>query len=172
MAVKKWTPYLVGRHFKIKTDHQSLKFFLNQKTSTPAQQQWVLKMMGFDYEVVFRKGTSNAVTNALSERSHAELQAITFYQTDLYDRIKATWSTDPFLGQLIKQLQQDKKATLKYTWQNDQLKRRGKLVVGDDYSLRTKLLQHFHCSAGGGHSGAKATMVRLGNALYQKGLKK
>ena len=88
VAVKKWTLYLVGRHFKIKIDHQSLKFLLNQKTSTPTQQQWVLKMMGFDYEVVYRKGTSNTVADALSRRPHAELQGITFYQIDLYDRIQ------------------------------------------------------------------------------------
>ena len=37
-AIKKWSSYLVGRHFKIKIDHQSLKFLLDQKTTTPAQQ--------------------------------------------------------------------------------------------------------------------------------------
>ena len=39
VVVKKWSCYMVGRHFKIKTDHESLKFFLDQKTSTPSQQQ-------------------------------------------------------------------------------------------------------------------------------------
>jgi hypothetical protein len=27
-AVKKWRPYLIGQTFKVKTDHQSLKFLL------------------------------------------------------------------------------------------------------------------------------------------------
>ena len=27
-AVKKWHPYLIGRHFKVKIDHDSLKYFL------------------------------------------------------------------------------------------------------------------------------------------------
>ena len=26
-ALKKWCPYLMGRHFKVKTDHDSLKYF-------------------------------------------------------------------------------------------------------------------------------------------------
>ena len=38
VAVKKWSSYLMRRHFKIKTNHQSLRFLLDKKTSTPAQQ--------------------------------------------------------------------------------------------------------------------------------------
>ena len=31
-ALKKWCPYLMGRHFKVKTDHDSLKYFLEDNT--------------------------------------------------------------------------------------------------------------------------------------------
>lgn len=34
-AVKRWSPYLLGKPFIIKTDHQSLKFLLEQKIGTP-----------------------------------------------------------------------------------------------------------------------------------------
>jgi hypothetical protein len=32
-SLKKWCPYLIGRHFKVKTDHDSLKYFLEQRLS-------------------------------------------------------------------------------------------------------------------------------------------
>ena len=39
-VVKKWRPYLMGRHFKVKTDHDSLKYFLEQRLSSEEQQKW------------------------------------------------------------------------------------------------------------------------------------
>ena len=34
-VVQKWRAYLLGNHFFIKTDHQSLKYFLEQRVSSP-----------------------------------------------------------------------------------------------------------------------------------------
>ena len=33
-ALKKWRRYLMGRHFKVKTYHDSLKYFLEQRLSS------------------------------------------------------------------------------------------------------------------------------------------
>lgn len=38
-AVNKWRTYLIGVHFTIKTHHQSLKFFMEQRLSTFLQQK-------------------------------------------------------------------------------------------------------------------------------------
>lgn len=35
-TVQKWLPYLLGRHFTIKTYHHSLKFLLEQRITTPS----------------------------------------------------------------------------------------------------------------------------------------
>ena len=36
-AVELWCPYLLGKHFQINTDHQSLKYFLEQRISSQEQ---------------------------------------------------------------------------------------------------------------------------------------
>jgi hypothetical protein len=36
-AVDLWCPYLLGKRFQIKTNHQSLKYFLEQRISSPKQ---------------------------------------------------------------------------------------------------------------------------------------
>ena len=33
-ALKQWKPYLMGRHFKVKTDHDIIKYFLEQRLSS------------------------------------------------------------------------------------------------------------------------------------------
>ena len=42
---KKWWPYRMGRHFKVKMDHGSLKYFLEQILSSEDQQKWVINML-------------------------------------------------------------------------------------------------------------------------------
>lgn len=68
-AVQKWWPYLIGHLFKILTDHQTLKYFLDQRISTPAQQKWLLKLLGYNYTLEYRPSTLNAAADALSRRS-------------------------------------------------------------------------------------------------------
>jgi hypothetical protein len=67
-AVDIWHPYLLGQRFQIKTDHQSLKYFLEQQISSPVQQKWVTKLFGYDYEIIYKKGKENVVADALSQK--------------------------------------------------------------------------------------------------------
>jgi hypothetical protein len=67
-ALKKWHPYLIGRHFKVKTDHDSLKYFLEQRLSLEEQQKWVTKILGYDFEIVYKSGKQNVVADAISRK--------------------------------------------------------------------------------------------------------
>ena len=51
-ALKQWRPYLIGRHFKVKYDHDSLKYFLEQRLSSEEQKKLVTKMLGYDFEII------------------------------------------------------------------------------------------------------------------------
>jgi hypothetical protein len=55
-ALKKWHPYLIGRHFKVKTDHDSLKYFLEQRLSSEEQQKWVTKILGVEITKTTERG--------------------------------------------------------------------------------------------------------------------
>ena len=79
---------------------------------------------------------------------------------------------DASLVHLIHKLKNSSGMSSKYSWQGDQLKRKGKLVVGQDATLKEELLSLFHNSPTKGHAGAEATMKRLGSVYYWKGLNK
>ena len=71
-VVDLWRPYLLGQRFQIKTDHQSLKYFLKQCISSPEQQKWVTKLFRYDYEIIYKKGKDNVVADALSRKYEDE----------------------------------------------------------------------------------------------------
>jgi hypothetical protein len=69
----------LGQRFQIKTDHQSLKHFLEQHISSPEQQKWVTKLFGYDYEIIYKKGKDNVVTDALSGKYEDEGSLFIFH---------------------------------------------------------------------------------------------
>ncbi|GJX25621.1 retrotransposon-related protein [Tanacetum coccineum] len=146
MALEKWRGYLLDRHFKIKTDHFSLKYLLDQRLTTPFQAKWLSKLLGYDYEISYKKGSENYVVDALSRISNdSELCSLVLNHT--------------YTG-------------TKYTWTNGELRRKGKLVIGSDDQLRKTLVTYFHFDPIGGHSGVQVTLQKLGTVLYWRGMKK
>ena len=90
-ALKKWRPYLMGRHFKVKIDHDSIKHFLEQRISSEEKQKWVTNMLGYDFEIIYKKGKLNVVADALSKKNEeveALLCAISIIQPDWINRRK------------------------------------------------------------------------------------
>ena len=65
VAVQKWRHYLVGKPFVIKTDQQSVKYLLDQRVGTRAQQRWITKLLGYNFLVEYKKGKENVVVEAL-----------------------------------------------------------------------------------------------------------
>jgi hypothetical protein len=65
-ALTNFKQYLVGNKFVVKTDHNSLKYFLEQKDLSEHQQKWVMKVQAFDFDIEYVKGKKNIVADALS----------------------------------------------------------------------------------------------------------
>jgi len=67
-TMETWHPYLIGRRFQIKTNHHSLKYLHEQHFSSPEQHKWVTKMLGHEYEIIYKKGKENVVVDSLSRK--------------------------------------------------------------------------------------------------------
>lgn len=66
VAVRKWRQYLLGHKFTIFTNHRSLHDLMSQVIQTPEQQFYLAKLLGFDYDIQYKAGTSNVVADSLS----------------------------------------------------------------------------------------------------------
>jgi hypothetical protein len=52
----------------VRTDHNSLKYFLSQKDLNERQQKWVSKIQAYNFDIEYVKGKNNIVADALSRR--------------------------------------------------------------------------------------------------------
>lgn len=75
------------------------------------------------------------------------------------DEIKAGWLVNPELNRLIQSLQVHPQKH--FTWFSDQLRRKGKLVIGRDATFRNKILPIWHSIPTGGHSCIDATTRKV-----------
>jgi len=58
-------------------DQKSLKWLLEQKISIPFQKLWLSKLMGYTYEIHYKKGQDNLAADALSRIPVAEVLFLT-----------------------------------------------------------------------------------------------
>lgn len=174
-AVKKWDHYLAHRRFVIRTYHRSLKFLLEQRITTSHQQKYIAKLLGYDFEITYKKGKDNTAADALSRVPAASLNALLVSTpiSSLMPEIEASWETDLELKELIAKLKnEEQKQVGPYTWVGETLRRKGKIVIGNSVELKRKIMQLMHESAQGGHSGSLATTKRIGMNFYWKGLER
>ncbi|GJR92359.1 putative mitochondrial protein [Tanacetum coccineum] len=104
LALQKWRGYLLDRHFKIRIDHFSLKYVLDQRLTTPFQSKWLPKLLGFDDEIEYKEGADNAAGDALSriERQGVLFSMLAGTSNELMDAVIATWASDSSLQAIIK----------------------------------------------------------------------
>jgi len=107
-ALKKWRPYPMGRYFKVKIDHGNLKYILEQKLSLEEHKKWVTNMLGYDFDIIYRKGKKFFVADALSRKDEdveALFCAIFIIQLDGINKASNEWKKDEEVWPLIQKLQ-------------------------------------------------------------------
>ncbi|KAK8918267.1 hypothetical protein KSP39_PZI021328 [Platanthera zijinensis] len=132
------------------------------------------KLMGYNFQIQYKRGKENACADALSRKYEAgegELNTVVIIQSELLKAVQSSWENNAHIQRIISTKEADETKEPKYEWRQGVLHRRGKLVVGNDVELKKWLLQLFHDSAMGGHSGITATYIRLKRVYYWRGMK-
>ena len=108
------------------------------------------------------------MADALSRVSGSELLSMNLSQAHIgfYDSLKLLWETDSHLQKIISDLQREKSSHPQFTFCSNELRRKGKLVVGNDHTIKMHIFKWLHDSAVGGHSGRDATLNRIKSLFY------
>ena len=69
--------YLIGKKFWLRTDHSSLQWLYNFRSPTGILARWIEILSSFDFEIQFKKGTSNGAADALSRMPSCTADAAT-----------------------------------------------------------------------------------------------
>ena len=69
-GIKHFHTFLANRRFIVQTDHCSLKYIKSLRLATGRLSRWALFLMGYNFDVVYKKGKDNQVADAFSRREY------------------------------------------------------------------------------------------------------
>lgn len=111
--------FLLGQPFVVKTDHQSLKFLLDQKVRTPMLQKWLSKLMDYDFLVEYKKGLKNRAAYALSRKEEyitpTSFSVISVLTEDILEEILHTYADDSEVQAILLKFKQPEEDDSRFT---------------------------------------------------------
>jgi hypothetical protein len=127
IAIQKWRPYLLGRHFQVHTDQKSLKFLTEQRIMAEDQHKWIAKLIGFDFEVKYKPGKDNSAADALSRQMN--YASITTVQCEVWEGLEEEVQNDEKLKEIVQALISDPLSHQEYQLKGGRLFHEGRIVI-------------------------------------------
>jgi hypothetical protein len=109
------------------------------------QHKLLIKLMGYNYRIEYKKGRENKATNALSRRPLTESVSALSTAIPLWvNDVQLSYVGDPKCKELEEQLHIKPDSAPNFTLTNGLIRYKGRLYVGSTIELRNNLIQSFH----------------------------
>ncbi|GBG65274.1 hypothetical protein CBR_g50316 [Chara braunii] len=147
-ALDHWKHYLLGRHFKVYSDHETLSWLKTQAKMTPKLTRWATELDQDDFELKPVKG--KYIADAPSRRADY-FGAIVHYLEigrDLQQKVREAYAQDPIYSDLLKRVREAPKS---------------------EPEIRSLILGECHDTEG--HFGWQKTLANLMHAYIWPGMK-
>jgi len=129
--------------------------------------------MGLQFKVVYRKGKENLAADALSRVGHMlAIQAVSSVQPQWLQEIVNSYVIDSQAQSLLAKLSLASPDEQGFSLDQGLIRQHGKLWVGNNSAIQTRIIAAMHASPVGGHSGQKATFHRINRMFVWKGIKR
>jgi hypothetical protein len=165
-SVQKWRPYLLGQQFVVRTDHRSLKYLWDQTIVTEAQQKWLVKLVGYDFIIEYKKGSENSVADALSRQGEGSLIAISQPVPQWVEPIQHEVQSEPLLRELVEKIQA---GDMQGPWHvhSGVIYFKNRIYLASTSALTPTIIAEFHNAT---HEGYNKTLQRLRAVFYWPGM--
>ena len=166
-ALDTWKHYLMGTPFIIRTDHQSIKYFMTQTKLSDKQMRWANFLSQFHFHIAHIAGKQNMVADALSRRPISNAISIA-YNHDLTSMIDK-YAQDSDYGDIIRNLESNVSQE-PFSLKEGFLLHGSRLCITKD--LREKVMYESHAPPYAGHRGIQATSNAIETYFYWPSMKK
>ena len=163
-AVRKWRQYLLGHKFTIYTNHCSLHELVSQTIQTPEQQFYLAKLLGFDYDIQYKAGTSNVVADSLSrvgESTQGQCFILSVPHPEFLHLLKQSLLESSEFQRHRKAIQTASTDHPDFSISGDFILFKGAIWIDEKNPLIPALLHEHHATPLAGHFGVKKTFHRL-----------
>ncbi|GBG62828.1 hypothetical protein CBR_g32411 [Chara braunii] len=174
-ALEHWKHYLLGRHFKVYSDHETLRWLKTQAKMTPKLTRWAAEIDQYDFELKPVKGEYNVVADALSRRADY-FGAIVHYLDigkDLHQKVREAYAQDPIYSDLLKKVKEAPETEPNYRTTEGLLFEKtnvfDRLCIPNSEEIRSLILGGCHDAEG--HFGWQKTLANLMRAYTWSGMK-
>ncbi|GBG42229.1 hypothetical protein CBR_g75657 [Chara braunii] len=174
-ALEHWKHYLLGRHFKVYSDHETLRWLKTQAKMIPKLTRWAAEIDQYDFELKPVKGKYNVVADAVSRRADY-FGAIVHYLDigkDLQQKVREAYAQDPIYSDLLKKVEEAPETEPDYRTTEGLLFEKtnvvDRLCIPNSEEIRSLILGECHDTEG--HFGWQKTLANLMHAYTWSGVK-
>lgn len=172
LALQRWKHYLLGRHFLLKTDHYTLKYLLEQRTTTTEQQRLLVKLMPYDLLLCIVQGKKTRSWFPLSMPTTSWFFYLSNATTSLdLMQLQKFLIEDPHTKAIMESLPSYPKIVPYFSISGHKLYFKDKWVIPADEKLRREILSKSHDTLVGGHVGYLKTLKHISQSFYWPNLK-
>ena len=185
-GIKHFHVYLYGRPFKIFTDNSSITWLYRQKEPKGRIARWILQLLQYDFEIIYKTGKSNSNADAISRIPNLDYTLVTTVcEVDEKQKFLQAQHDDSELEKIFLALNSEKtdRSTRKIK-QNFLIKSDGLLhkimkktkIYDDIYrlvvpnSLKAQILYIYHSHILGSHRGIAKTFHKIHDRYYWRSM--
>jgi hypothetical protein len=130
------------------------------------------KLASLHFKLIYKKGSENSTTNALSIVAHYFQSATVSTMVPVWiQEIVISYAMDIEAQKLLQELVVVSPNAIGYSLHDGLIKFKSKDWVEANTVIQTKIIQAFHASTMGGHSGIHATYQKIHKLFYWTSLK-